>query len=199
MKQKKYSFTLMEVMVAFAIISLVLGMIFSSLYQEARLKRKIEGMEKIVMPHVEVQQFLDRVFANHISSDPESHKRALYTKDDPTPKLSITFDNGIDRDPLFCGAIEGLLCIENDALVFKLKEGESFERVAILKKGVEHLSFEFLTNGTHGLESSPIWDENYNFSPSFVKIILNHNEDYAFWVNQSGEGIPLKTKEKGKG
>ncbi|MDN3509332.1 MAG: hypothetical protein P0S93_04890, partial [Candidatus Neptunochlamydia sp.] len=131
MKQKKYPFTLMEVMVGFAIMSLVLGMIFSSLYQEANLKRKIEKMEKAIMTHVEVQQFLDRVFANHISSDPQSTKRTFYTKDDPRAKLSITFDNGIDRNPLFCGETEGILCIENSDLVFKLKEGEPLSLIHI--------------------------------------------------------------------
>lgn len=188
----------MEVMIGFTIISLVLGMIFSSLYQEATLKRKIERMEKAVMTHVEVQQFLDRVFSNHLPSDPKSSQKAFYTKDGPKAKLSVTFDNGIDPNPLFCGETEGLLCIENSDLVFKLKEGEPFERTVVLKKEVNHLSFEFLTNDTHGVESSSTWDESYNFSPSFVKITLNHNEDYAFWVNQSGEAIPLKTKEKGK-
>lgn len=51
----------MEVMIGFVIISLVLGMIFSSLYQETVLKRKVEKMEKTVMTHVALQQFLDRV------------------------------------------------------------------------------------------------------------------------------------------
>ena len=188
----------MEVMIGFAIISLVLGMIFSSLYQEATLKRKIERMEKTVMTHVEVQQFLDRVFSNHLPSDPKSSQKAFYTKDGPRAKLSVTFDNGIDPNPLFCGETEGILCIENNDLVFKLKEGEPFERTVVLKKEINNLSFEFLTNGDHGMETHSTWDENYNFSPSFVKITLNRNETYAFWINQSSEGIPLKTKEKGK-
>ena len=198
MKQKKYSFTLMEVMIGFVIISLVLGMIFSSLYQETVLKRKVEKMEKTVMTHVALQQFLDRVFANHILPDPQKSKRTLYTKENPKPNLSISFDNGIDKDPLFCGEVEGLLLIENGALVFKLWEGKPFERKVTLRKNVNHLSFEFLTNGIQGIKSLTTWDETYNFSPSFIKITLNHNEDYVFWVNQSIEGIPLKTKERGK-
>ncbi|MDJ0652293.1 MAG: prepilin-type N-terminal cleavage/methylation domain-containing protein [Simkaniaceae bacterium] len=199
MKQKKYSFTLMEVMIGFTLISLVLGMIFSSLYQEATLKRSIEKMEKAVMTHVEVQQFLDRVFANHLSSPLKGSQKPFYTKDDPRAKLSITFDNGIDPNPLFCGEIEGILCIENNALVFKLKEGESFERTAVLRKEVNALSFEFLTNGDHGLETHSTWSENRPFSPSFVKITLNRNEPYAFWVNQASQEIPLKTKKEGQG
>ena len=94
--------------------------------------------------------------------------------------------------------MNGILCIENDNLVFKLQEGEPVERVVNLKKGVEHLSFEFLTNGDHGVRSFSTWGKNDSFSPSFVKITLNHSEDYVFWVNQSNEGIPFKTKINGE-
>ncbi|MEM8727757.1 MAG: DUF1494 domain-containing protein [Chlamydiota bacterium] len=197
MKQKKYSFILMETMLGFTIISLVLGLIFSSLYQQVNLKRKIKRIEKAVLTDVEVQQFLDRVFVNHISSDRQHSKNPFYTKDDPGAKLSVTFDNGIDRNSSLCGRIEGILCIENNDLVFKLKKGETFEQIIILKTGVNHLSFEFLTPGDHGMITYSAWDENYNFSPSFVKITLNRNEDYAFWVNRSGNEIPLKNKKNG--
>lgn len=188
----------MEVMVGFTIISIVLGVIFSSLYQETFLKKKIEKIEDVVMAHMAVQQFLDRVFASHITMDPQSSKKSLYTTDGLHPELVILFDNGADPSPLFSGEIKGVLCVEEGALVFKLHEGKSCARTTVLRKGIEDLSFEFLTNGTHGIESSSTWDESYNFPPSFVKITLNQKEDYAFWVNQSCEGIPLNACTKGK-
>ena len=192
MKRRKYSFTLMEVMVGFAIISLVLGMTFSSLYQETLLKTKIETMEKTVMAHVETQQFLDRVFANLISNDLQETKRTLYSLKDPRPKLYVTFDNGINPNSNFCEKIDGVLSVENEAFVFKLREGETSERTIILRENVNTVSFEFLTNGTTGMESFSTWDDTHNFSPSYIKITLNKDEDYVFWVNQSNEGIPLK-------
>ncbi|QVL57664.1 MAG: type II secretion system protein [Simkaniaceae bacterium] len=195
MKMRKYSFTLMEVMIGFAIISLVLGMIFSSLYQETLLKTKIDKMERVVMTHVELQQSLDRIFANLIPISPQNTKRTLYSSEDTSPKLCISFDNGIDPDPLFCDEVEGTLLIEKGNFILRLSDGKPYERTIILKEKVNDLSFEFLTNSIVGLESLSYWDKSINYPPSFVKITLNRNEDYVFWINQTTEGIPLRGRK----
>lgn len=191
MKQKKHVFTLMEVMIGFAIISLVLGMIFSSLYQETVLKRKIQRMTTEVMGRIQVQQFLDRIFASLAPSISEELNRSFYTLNDSEPQLLIRFENGIDSDPLFCGDIEGILRLEGTDLVFVLKGRESSTRTVVLRGGMRHLSFEFLANDTHGLKSDSMWDESHQMPPSFMKMTLNRNEDYAFWINRSEQAIPL--------
>lgn len=195
MKLQKYSFTLMEVLVGFAIVSIVLGVVFSSLYQETLLKTKIEKMKRVVMSHVETQQCLDRIFANIIPMGPQNRKTTLYSSESPLPKLFITYDNGIDPDPLFSGAVEGTLLIENGNFVLKLHEEQSYERTTIIRENVSDLSFEFLTTSAVGLESLPSWEKEINFSPSFIKITLNKDEEYVFWVNQISDGIPLRGKE----
>ncbi len=187
---RKYSFTLMEVMIGFAIMSIVLGVIFSSLYQETILKTKIGKMEKPVMAQIEMQQRLDRVFANIILQDPQSNNKAIYTSG---KNLYISFDNGIDPEPLFCDEVKGVLSIEKGNFVLTLLEEEPTARKITLRENVSSVSYEFLTNGKIGIESLSNWKDK-NYSPSYVKITLNGNEEYAFWVNRPSEGIPLRGK-----
>ncbi len=199
MKTRKYSFTLMEVMIGFSIMSIVLGVIFSSLYQETLLKTKIGKMEKTVMARVEMQQRLDRIFANIIPMDPRETKRTLYTSGGNRKTLYITFDNGIDPDPEFCDQVKGSLSLERRNFVLKLNIGEPNERTSILRENVDDISLEFLTNATNGIGTFPFWDKAINFSPSYIKITLridktnlDKDEEYVFWVNRPSEGIPLR-------
>ena len=192
MKIRKYSFTLMEVMIGFAIMSIVLGVIFSSLYQETILKTKIGKVEKLVMARIEMQQRLDRIFANIIPSDPQSDKKQIYTSE---KNLCFSFDNGIDPNPLFCDEVKGTLSIEKGNFVLTLLEGESSTRKIIVRENVSAVSFEFLTNNTLGVETLPNWDKKRNDSPSYIKITLTGDEEYVFWVNRPIEGIPLRGKE----
>ena len=189
---RKYSFTLMEVMISFSIMSIVLGVIFSSLYEQTLLKTKIERMEKIVMARVEMQQRLDRIFANIIPVDPQNSKSSIYISGESKGKLFIIFDNGIDPDPLFCDKVEGSLAVENNNFVFTLLEGRPNARKSILRKNITKVSYEFLTNAKEGVEVTSRWDEKINYSPSYIKITLNKDEEYVFWVSRPSEGIPLR-------
>ena len=98
----------MEVLVACAILSLVLSVIFSSLHREALLKTRIEKMEKIVMQRTEVQQCLDRIFASVVPASLPTADPPIYSIEEGGPALMITFDNGVEPDPLFSGILQAL-------------------------------------------------------------------------------------------
>ena len=193
MKLRKYAFTLMEVMVSFVILSIVLSVIFSSLCRETLLKKKLEQMEKEVMERVELQQTLDRLFANLSFPEDQGDKPPLYSMKGSHPILVLTFDNGVEPNPLFCGVLKGLLLVEKRALILKLHPGKDFERIQVLKNNIDSLLFEFLTWEHIGVKTTMEWDRQASFSPSFVKMTLNEKEAYVFWVNHNQEqAIPLR-------
>ena len=100
-------------MVGFSILTIILGMIFSSLYQETILNRRIQKMEREVMSKVEVQQRLDKIFANIRVIDPTSKDRSIYSSGNQK-SVFVFFDNGIDPDPSFSGIVKGSVGLDNE-------------------------------------------------------------------------------------
>lgn len=194
MKQRKYSFSLMEVMVGFSILTIILGMIFSSLYQETILNRRIQKMEREVMSKVEVQQRLDKIFANIRVIDPTSKDRSIYSSGNQK-SVFVFFDNGIDPDPSFSGIVKGSVGLDNETFVLKLYQDNKPVRTSILREHVKKIAFEFMTPSSIGVSTIPIWDKTINFMPIYLKITLNSEEEYIFWVNRGCEAIALKGKE----
>ena len=77
--------------------------------------------------------------------------------------------------------------------MFKLHPGKEYERVQLLKEKVDTLTFEFLNWEEIGIQTSAYWDKKRPFPPHFVKITLNQDEEYAFWINQAAkEAIALR-------
>lgn len=194
MKQRKYSFSLMEVMVGFSILTIILGMIFSSLYQETILNRRIQKMEREVMSKVEVQQRLDKIFANIRVIDPTSKDRSIYSSGNQK-SIFVFFDNGIDPDPSFSGIVKGSVGLDNETFVLKLYQDNKPVRTSILREHVKKIAFEFMTPSSIGVSTIPIWDKTINFMPIYLKITLNSEEEYIFWVNRGCEAIAIKGKE----
>lgn len=197
MRRGNYSFTLMELMIGLSILSLILGMIFSTLYQETVLNRRIEKIERETMSTIEIQQRLDKVFANVIPMDHTSKNRSIYSSED-RKSVFVFFDNGIDPDPTYSGVVKGSVGLDGTDLVLKLYENDKDEkhsRLTKLRENIKSIQFEFLLSCPSGLATIPIWDKTINFSPLYIKMILNQNEEYVFWVNHEPEAIALKEKK----
>lgn len=194
MRKRKYSFTLMEMMIGLSILSLILGMIFSTLYQETVLNRRIEKLEREMMSKIETQQRLDKIFANVTPIDPTSKNRPVYSSESRR-SVFVFFDNGIDPDPTYSGIVKGSIGLDGTDLVLRLYENDKAEkpsRVTKLRDNIKSIQFEFILSSPSGLATIPIWDKAINFSPLYMKMVLNQNEEYVFWVNHEPEAIALK-------
>lgn len=197
MRQRNYSFTLMELMIGLSILSLILVMIFSTLYQETVLNRRIEKIERETMSTIEIQQRLDKVFANVIPMDSTSKSRSIYSSED-RKSVFVFFDNGIDPDPIYSGVVKGSVGLDGTDLVLGIYENDKEEkpsRLTKLRDNVKSIQFEFLFSCPSGFATIPIWDKAINFSPLYIKMILNQNEEYVFWMNHEPEAIALKEKK----
>jgi len=193
----KRSFTLIEVLIGFALASLVLGMLFTSLYETSLASSRLEKAEKVILGRAEFQQRLDAVFGNLIHHK-EGNPLYLTLNENEPNTLHLQFRGGIDPDPCFSDQVEGVLKLNNQDLLFQVNgntlPGKTAPepRVAILKRGVTKIEYEFLSNG----KVSTIWEEKETMSPDFLKLTLffgeNKKEDYVFWMNKEPEGILIK-------
>jgi len=181
---KKYAFTLMELMIALSLTVIVLGVIFSSLYQNSVLNVKHEKGAAIVMQKAHIQERLDQIFAN--ISDKE--KRSIYT--DEKGILHFQFDHGIDPEPAFCGMISGKLELIKEDLFLSLM-GRDGVRSEHLCSDVKALNYEFLTHDSRDVKTTHVWTQEEPKKPLYLKMSID-DESYIFWINHQGMEIPLK-------
>ncbi len=181
---KRYTFTLMELMIALSLSVIVLGVIFSSLYQNSVLNVKHEKGAAIVMQKVHIQERLDQIFANISGKD----KSSIYT--DEKGVLHFEFDHGIDPDPIFCDIISGKLELVKEDLFLILMRGKKM-RSERLCFDVKALSYEFLTHDGHDVRTTEIWTKEEDKNPLYFKLSVD-DASYIFWINHQGMEIPLK-------
>lgn len=186
----------MELIIAFAVLSIALGAIFSSLYQESLLNKRIKTIEQEILPKVEVQQKLNAIFANIAPLDPSLKKCSLYSSGSEN-SLFVYFDNGIDPDLNFCGTIKGSIGLDRGNFVLHLYEegDEKPKRTTLLRKNVKSIGFEFMLHGVNTINTVSKWEKISPTLPRFVKITLNDNESYVFWVNRECEPVLLPGKK----
>lgn len=154
-------------------------------------------MESETMTKIEIQQRLDKIFANILHTDPASKDRSIYSSEDKK-SIIVFFDNGIDPNPIFSGIVKGSIGLEKTSFVLQLYKDFSAKdpsRTTILKEDVKSIDFEFMMSSPIGVSTVPIWDKATNFSPRYIKINLNGEEEYVFWVNNTCEPITLKGKK----
>jgi len=181
---KRYAFTLMELMIALSLTVIVLGVIFSSLYQNSVLNVKHEKGAAIVMQKIHIQERLDQIFANTSGKK----TRSLYTDDNGT--LHFQFDHGIDPDPEFCDMIPGKLELVKGDLLLTLMGGQKV-RSERLCSDVKVLTYEFLTHDGHDVKTTDEWSKEEAKNPLYLKLSID-DESYIFWINHQGMELPLK-------
>ena len=190
----KRPFSLMEILVGLSLASIVLGMLFTSLYETSMVSSRLDRAERVVLGRAELQQRLDGVFGTLINSS--ERQTPLYLKKDGS--LHLTFRCGIDPDPRFSDELSGFLRLEEKNFLFQVTgnalpgRDAAKERVEILKEGVERVSYEFLSYG----ELTSSWEKEREIAPAYIKLILHlkdeKREEYVFWVNKEPEGVPIR-------
>jgi len=183
-KKCRFSFALIELMIGLSLTALIMGIIFTSLYQHVTVSGKLKNAQKEVFARARLQQRLSKVFG-HVN--PEKNTFCL-TKDNV---LMVHFDNGIDLNPAFSRIVLGKLYCLNNSLLFNV-EGEENTRTFLLKEGVKAIHFHFLTIENNALVEKETWEKKEGEPPLYIKLTLNEDEHYAFWVNHLPEGIPVK-------
>jgi hypothetical protein len=104
---RRAPFTLIEVIVALSLASVVLFFLFSSLRSTTFISTKL-AKERISIASRDL--FYQRLLQIFSKVDPKS----LSVKNiDGLPTLSLLFDNGADPNPLFAGKVEGAFTLNS--------------------------------------------------------------------------------------
>lgn len=162
-KDRKHALVLIEVLIALLLLSLMASFLFigyrqisdhTQIYQEATRRE-----EKIA----NAQQTLTRVFSQVVLDQDNKLYSCFYTPSEQG-QLIFTFDNGIDKDPLFSSQILGKLyvdevhrlCLTMWPLPGRWNSQPPMVRREILLDHVDSLAFSFYyPPPPHPLEINP--------------------------------------------
>ncbi len=192
MKKKRYFF-LLEIVVALGLLSLILLALFSFYVHFSRAERKLNLVRTELIPLQQMRVRLNQLFSAILS--PQGQSSTFHTEGG---ELVFVFDNGVDPEPIFSGAIRGKLYRNGSKqFVFEqspIGEGTQPLRREILLSKVDRLEFQFfhvkrLYNDGRG-EWQVEWLTKQHELPSMVRLSLKREdkeeEKFAFLVPTAG-------------
>lgn len=168
-KISKRCLSLFEVVIALGLTAILLTSLFSCYRHLVISKSQIEGARNQLYPHLLTQARLIQVF------DGLHEGTSLFTNEGT---LELTFDNGVDHDPDYCGSQEvNLLKSVEDQFVMQYKDKK---RKEVLKEKVSSLSFSFFD------ANEKDWVNEWRGStlPAQIRLTLD-NEAYTFSLPHS--------------
>lgn len=184
---KKRSLTLIEVMVALGIASLLLAVLFPYLRDTIRLKKELELERAFIFSKAHVQERLATLFAASIP-------RAAFTTiktEDHLFELRFAFDNGYDFEEAFRHQVMGHLYVEQKKLMLKIQGKKNEVRKEVLLENVREVDFKFAYPTPQGqIEEKPTC-ENKSLPLFFILAILfpDGREDSFYFRLQSSNRL----------
>jgi len=192
---QKRPIVLMELLVALALIGLVLSLLLKFFSNTLRMDRKIDLLRHEIYAREHVVLRLTHVFTSILprSALPDTTRAPLYTTKQQIPALHIVFDNGIDPDPRFSGAVLGEIQLnEEGQLLLSLQPLSGPEpaprRSELLLQQVKKLEFQFpiqhrppTAPGTPLFEWQNSWSKEKTTLPSLIRILAKQgDQELAF-------------------
>lgn len=130
--RSKRPLTLIEILLAMTLFSLVVGTLFHFLKTEARLSKQLEIAKTRIIEHSELYAYLLKIFTK-IQGKP-------LIKDNT---LEFVFDHGLDQEEAFSGQVHALLFVKKGHLILTLSSlDKKHERTETLKTAVTKFVIE---------------------------------------------------------
>ena len=198
-KRKKQALSLLEVVIALALTSVVLLFLFSYFREITVADVEMQKVQEKLFARERVQLRLMQIFSNLTSDEKTSF---FYTETAPEAfgvRLVFTFENGIDEDEMLSGNVKGVLQLaKNRTLELRTLplEGKEVGRSELLMEHVKNFSFKIFDLEKKIWQDA--WPEERQASPAMIKIILEKEEkekvEFAFFLPASQP--PVEYKEK---
>ncbi len=144
---KKRALILYEILIALSLTAILLTFLFSFFVESAKIEQKLDAARMTVIDRAHLQTRLQTILSSVCYDLP---RVPLYTQDvakETQSSLIAVFDNGIDPEPAYSGAILGRIFLDenhNFSLATWPLEQVRPWRKEILLSGVEQFQFEFL-------------------------------------------------------
>ncbi len=184
--KKSYRFTLLEVVIAIALLGVMLSALFGCFQQTLKKNIVARELKQKVLQIELLNSRLQQLFA-HLAAGKEG---ALWLQEYTGAKnnaLFVTYSQTIDRDPLFLGALTGVLYLDaKGQLVIETKGKKEAKRIEILLDQVGALRWE-LFDPVQGKWNAE-WPKKKAKSPAMIRLSFD-------WKTQSNRtkknlGIP---------
>lgn len=186
----------MEVLIGFLLAAILMGTLLTALFETSSLTTTLEKAHTDLLQRATMQQRLSSIFLQVLPKD-------IYTTIDENnhTALHVQFHNTIDINPHFCNILSATICIKNHQLTLVIYPNTSQQeppippRQEILKKGVDHISYEFLDPNDLKRPLPNCWQQQHAHALAYIKMTLHLQnglaEPYVFWVNHDSQGLSI--------
>lgn len=185
----KRAIILMELLIALVLIGATLSLLFNFFANTLKFDRKVDLIRKETLTREHLQIRLLHFFTAIVpkSNLPDATDSPLYSLEDNSVGLAAVFDNGIDPDPNFSGAVLGELGLDGQKnLVLSLHPltaaAKKNCRKELLLEQVQGLEFQFLSKKeAASFEWLKAWPKNRWDIPPIVRVIVKKKgKEFAF-------------------
>lgn len=181
-------------MISLVLVGAIMTLLLTFFKNSMKMDRKMDELRKDLYSRQHFQVRLSQLFSSIAprSSLPSFSGSSFHTSGEDSPALVAIFDNGIDPDPSFSGAIIGKIYLEKDGNLFLLLEPLNKDRAPVYRKellfkNVENLEFQFLAKRSPGkpdpgsypfsphFEWRNTWPKNRWDIPSLIRVMVKQN------------------------
>ena len=208
MRRKKHPFLLLEILVALSLMTMLLSVLFSFLVQSLRVENRMGKARGLILERQNLQVRMQDILTSLRVTGCGS---ALYTQKFPKEEgysLVTLFDNGIDPEPPFSGAVIGRIYIDEDhnlALSYWPSNSDEKERrwrKETLFSNVSEMQLLFLNpdekeHFIHTDRPKVLWDRSWSKGktapPSMVRMMLKQNDEIFEFAFRLANSHPIPT------
>lgn len=214
---KRHPFTLLEVLIALGLTSLILSFLLASYYQAESVMLFWQAQDQEVFSERYVQYRLGEVFNKLLPADQEEtfffsleNVSGLFLPG--ASALVFSYDNGIILDASLAGPVLGILYVDPKGGLTLITWPEKKEwpenalpphHREILMEGVKEMSFEYFQLPLENAEVQEIgwrkegWPKEFKYSPAMIKVkcVKNSGKElvYIFSIPELSAVFRLKT------
>jgi type II secretory pathway component PulJ len=195
MIKRKNNFTLLEIVIALFLISIIMTYLFGFFTKVLKIETDIEKKKEQIFERNNLHIKLNYIFS-HVAQKGMSKLNSLYNEENEKKVVYIKFNNETDPDPKFSGYIKAKISLDknNNLLLQTFSKDKNEYREEILFKNVKNIKYQFLANGNENLQKHTMqkvsnniywynfWPKNANLLPSAIKIIINKKIEFAFFI-----------------
>ena len=190
--RKKY-FTLIELIIALGLASILFMSLFSYYYQMSRnrmiLNQEVQKVEKWKLLESRLSIVLSKINGiKRKTMNEKTNRLFFYSSIDNS--LVFTYDNGADLDPRFSGLVLAKLIVIDDNLylvrwpIHEKKEnfiGEQLEQREVIFTGIKNLQFYF-SSREKNMWIFPWGYDHKGALPDFIKLRMSFSGEKDFFL-----------------
>ncbi|HEX4839747.1 MAG TPA: hypothetical protein VFU89_04835 [Rhabdochlamydiaceae bacterium] len=161
---KKRPVLLLELVISLALFSTIIGILFSSYKEFSLAKTSLRKEKELVLGKQKFQLRLGQIFSK------------LKTLKVENNACHLSYDNGIDSEEEFNGALEAMLLIDKGRLALVTWSDKEAVRKEILFESAKSFSFQFFD------AKKGIWSHQYPDQKPFMMQLIIDTTPYPFFL-----------------